>query len=440
MLPPSTLVHQLPGLINAHVHGTYGPQYRGVKASAPFDLAGVDLMARETHEPLPGEFFACALVTGYENLRAGNTAIIDHYYGPLTRAHIRAVATAYEQIGIRAWVLVELTDLPWLFYTREAYPRFSRSVPLSALPDDLRALVEAQPSAGVNDVGDVIKLIQEWQGERVRIGLALGNPLWCSDDLMREVAAAAADLAVPLTTHVEESALQREVSLAQWGLTAVERLHRSGALSKRTVLSHAVHIGPTDVELVAKRRASISHNPLSNLKLQVGIAPVGDWIRNNVNVCLGSDGQSSGDSQNLFSVMKVTAGLADLNGLRAQVERPEETVLAMATENAALFWPDDDLSQDLIEFSEPLGPNAHVWDEPAAYIAEVYVDGAPRLASAREVLASTAATDIVVELRKIAVAEPQLERAKRLTETLRDFLVGESDQQVEAGVRSVMSM
>jgi guanine deaminase len=433
-------VHQLPGLINAHAHGTYGPQYRGVKASAPFDLSGVDLMARETHEPRPEEFFACALVTGFENLRAGNTAIIDHYYGPLTREHIHAVAAAYEQIGIRAWVLVELTDLPWLFYTREAYPGFSRSVPMSSLPEDLRSLIEAQPVGGVADVGKVVDVIRQWRGERVKIGLALGNQLWCSDGLMQEVAAAAADLAVPVTTHVEESALQREVSLAQWGLSGIERLHGCGALSQRTVLSHAVHIGPNDVELVAENRASISHNPLSNLKLQVGIAPVGDWIDNGVNVCLGSDGQSSGDAQNLFTVMKVTAGLADLNGLRARVESPEETVLAMATKHAADFWPDDDLSEDLVEFSEALGPNAHVWDEPAAYIEEVYVDGVPRLASARELLISTAANDIVLELRKAAVAEPQLERAERLTDILKELLLGENDQSAEAGVRSVMGM
>jgi cytosine/adenosine deaminase-related metal-dependent hydrolase len=440
MPPPSALVQHLPGLINAHAHGTYGPQYRGLKASAPFDLSGVDLMARETHEPLPEEFFACALVTGFENLRAGNTAIVDHYYGPLTRGHIHAVASAYEQVGIRAWVLVELTDLPWLFYTQEAYPGFSRSVPLARLPKELRVLIEAQPRAGVPDISEVVGLIRDWRSDLVRIGLALGNPLWCSDDLIRAVARAASELGVPLTTHVEESALQREVSLAQWGLSGVERLHQCGALSELTVLSHAVHIGAEDVQLLAESHASISHNPLSNLKLQVGIAQIGDWIRNGVNVCLGSDGQSSGDSQNLFTVMKVTAALADLNGLRSAVESPEETVLAMATDHATPLWPNEKLSNDFIEFAEPLGPNAHVWDEPAAFISEVYVDGTPRLASAHDLLAATGANEVVLELRRSAVAEPQRERAERLTETLRRLLAGSPDQTAKADVRPVISM
>ncbi|HXV33602.1 MAG TPA: amidohydrolase family protein [Gaiellaceae bacterium] len=440
MLSPSKLVQELPGLINAHAHGTYGPQYRGVKASAPFDLSGVNLMARETHEPRPEEFFACALVTGYENLRFGTTALLDHYYGPLTHTHVHAVAEAYERVGIRAWVLVELTDLPWLLYPSESYPRFPGSVPAETLPDDLRALVETQPTASLDDVETVADIIGVWSGHRVRIGLALGNPLWCSDELIRRVATAAQELGVLLTTHVEESALQREVSLAEWGLSGVERLWHAGALSRQMILSHAVHISADDMRLLAESGATISHNPLSNLKLQTGMAPVGDWVRAGVNVCLGCDGQSSGDSQNLFSVMKTAAALADLNGLRSAVPSPEEAVLEMATANAAHLWPADNLAGDVVEFTESLGPYAHAWDEPAAYIREVVVEGAPRLAAARELVEETRANELVLGLREAAVATAQVERAERLTSELRQILDGRSNGATRAGPGSVIGM
>jgi cytosine/adenosine deaminase-related metal-dependent hydrolase len=424
MASRSTLVQHLPGLVNAHAHGTYGPQYRGVKSSAPFDEAGVNLMARETHAPRPDEFHACALVTGCENLRAGNTAIIDHYYGPLTREHVYAVAGAYEQVGIRAWVLVEFSDLPWLLYTREAYPGFARAVPKSRLPLELQDLIKSQPAGRASDVENVVGLIAAWSGRHARIGLALGNPLWCSDELIRAVAAAARRLDVPLTTHVEESALQREVSLAEWGLSGVERMRRCGALGDRTVISHAVHIDESDVSVLAETRTSIAHNPVSNLKLQVGVAQVGEWVRNGVNVCLGSDGQASGDSQNLFTVMKFTAALADLNGLRAAVADPEATVLAMATTNASRYWGDQARSRDVVEFTEPLGPTAHAWDDPAGYIGEVYVDGELRLARCRELLETTRANDVVIKLRRTATAARQVARAERLTELVRPFVSG----------------
>ena len=422
MLSPSTLVRRLPGLTNAHIHGAYGPQYRGIKGSCPFELSGVNLMAREVNPPSPSEFFACALVTGLENLRSGNTGIIDHYYGPLTREHVYAVATAYQEIGIRAWVLLEFTDLPWLYYTKEAYPGFSNAIPLADLTDEIRSLISRQLYATSSDLAQTVDLIRGWSGDRVKLGLALGNPLWCTEGLIADVAAAAGELDVLITTHVDESPLQRQVSLEQWGLTGVERMEKCGALSDRTIISHAVQIDDRDIRILADRGVSISHNPVSNLKLQVGIAQVGAWIRGDVNVCLGSDGQSSGDSQNLFTAMKFAASLADLNGLRSLAESPETLVLKMATRNAARFWGDDDVSRDYIEFTEPLGAHAHVWDDPVPYIAEVYVDGGARLAHARDIVASKGANDIVLDLRAQSVAPSQVERADRLTAALTPLL------------------
>jgi len=422
VLSQTTLVRTLPGLTNAHIHGTYGPQFRGIKESRRFDVGGVNLMAREEHPPTPDEFRACALVTALENLRTGTTALIDHYYGPLTTQHVHAVAGAYEEMGIRAWVLLEFTDLPWMCYTREAYPGFSGAVPLADLPDELADLLAQQPSAGVSDLETATELIRGWSGERVRLGLALGNPVWCTDELIGAVGARAKELDVLLTTHVDESPLQRRISLEQWGLTAVERMERAGALSPRTVVSHAVQIDDADVGILARNGVTISHNPISNLKLQVGMAHVGDWVRGNVNVCLGSDGQSSGDCQNLFTVMKFVAALADLNGLRELDASPEELALEMAARNADRLWQDVDRSRDYVEFSEPLGPYAHAWDEPAQYVSEVYVGGTPTLARARELVASTGATDVVLGLREQSVAPAQVERADRLTAALAPYL------------------
>jgi len=412
----------LPGLTNAHVHGAYGPQYRGVKESRPFELGAINLMAREMRPPTPEEFHACALVTGLENLEAGTTGLIDHYYGPLTAEYVYAVANAYEELGLRAWVLLEFTDLPWLCYTREAYPGFSNAIPEAALAPELRSLIAGQPRAGSADVHSAIALIRGWSGKRVKLGLALGNPTWCTDGLIADVAAAADELGVLLTTHVNESALQRRVSLEQWNLTAVERMQQAGALSARTVVSHAIAISDSDIRLLAAHGTTISYSPISNLKLHGGFAQVGDWIRGDVNVCLGSCGQSSGDAQNLFTVMKFAAALADVNGLRGLDAAPEELVLAMAVENAARLWWEEDRSGDFVEFSEPLGPYAHVWDEPAHFIEEVYIDGIPSLERARELVAGSGAGAIILDLRAQVVAAAQIARADRLTALAAPFL------------------
>jgi 5-methylthioadenosine/S-adenosylhomocysteine deaminase len=411
-------VSHLPGLTNAHLHGTYGAQHRGIRASNSFELGSVNLMARETHPPSPTELYACALVTGLENLEAGTTGVIDHYYGPLTEDHVFAVAHAYDRLGIRAWVLLEFTDLPWLCYTRESYPNVSDAVPRDRLPEEIQSLIDTQPSAGPDDLAKAVSLIRTWSGDRVRLGLALGNPVWCTDQLIGDVARVATDLDVLLTTHVDESPLQRRISLEQWGITSVERLKRAGALSRRTVISHAAQVDADDIRTVADHNTTISHNPISNLKLRVGLAPVGDWLRGNVNVCLGCDS----DAQNLFTVIKFVAALADLSGLREVTDTPEEMALLMASTNAWPLWRTSDVEADYMVFSEPLGPYAYAWDDPAKYITEVFIDESPALERARQAVADAGARDIVLSLRAEAVADTQIARAARLTNMMRRFV------------------
>jgi hypothetical protein len=59
-----------------------------------------------------------------------------------------------------------------------------------------------------------------------------------------------------------------------------------------------------------------------------------------------------------------------------------------------------------MEFSEPIGPYGYVWDDPAVKIAEVYVDGKPRLAKARRfVLDSGAITTIDTMMRRLVTPE-----------------------------------
>ena len=72
------------------------------------------------------EQIACALACGLENLSAGNAAIIDHLYSPITEENVYGVAQAYESLGIRAWVFPNIDNLPVGIYTRRFYPNTPR--------------------------------------------------------------------------------------------------------------------------------------------------------------------------------------------------------------------------------------------------------------------------------------------------------------------------
>jgi cytosine/adenosine deaminase-related metal-dependent hydrolase len=405
----------MPALVNSHTHSPFGPQFNGVIRSQSFEAYVVDMNLRYFQSETPEETYALALYTGYENLTAGNTAIIDQCFVPLNPDHFYAVTRAYEELGLQAWVFSELGDLPMSFYTKEAYSHVKGAITLEELPEELRKL--CAPSDTYQDQLDSLEnLLNGWHGKRVRIGIGLSNPVWCSDGLLSGAADLAKSLDIPINFHAEESPIQRLAHQEQWGMSGIERAAKYGLLGERTLVTHAVQVDKQDIQLMADSGCSMSHNPTSNLKLRNGIAPIGKMIEAGIRVCLGSDGHSSGDSQSLFPGMKMAVALADLNGLDKLTPSPEETVLNMARENGRQLWFDDDFSQDYIQFSSPIGAWGHVWDNPAPKIEEVFIAGKPRLAVARELIRDRDVDAFVWSLMKNLTA-PELEsRARELTE------------------------
>lgn len=57
-----------------------------------------------------------------------------------------------------------------------------------------------------------------------------------------------------------------------------------GLLRSNTVLAHAVHLEAAEVELIAQRRAGISHCPTSNFNLSSGVAPIGVYLDRGIKV------------------------------------------------------------------------------------------------------------------------------------------------------------
>ncbi len=406
----------LPTFVNAHTHSAVA-QYKGLTRSRPFEAWFVERAARQAKPPTPEELAACALVTGLENLAAGNSGIIDHVNAPQTKEHIYAIAEAYEVLGLRAWVLVDATDLPRLCYTREAYPRYSKAIATESLPVEMQPLV-AFPRPWDQQLRDIREIIQGWNGTRVKLGLALSSPTWCSDGLLEGGAAMAKELGVPLAVHADESPVQREVCLAQWDMTGIQRLAHFGVLSPRTIVAHVVQADDDDVKLLAQHGASVAHNPLSNLKLQNGIAPVGKMRRAGVNVCLGTDGASSGDDQSLFPVIRVAAALARLNGIADLGGIVEDHVLHMASSHGHRLWWEGNPSADQMRLSSPVGPYAAVWTDLSHQIDEMLVEGEPVLKRARDVAAKRNAAATVSRLMAEAMAPESLARVETFVDAV----------------------
>ena len=100
------------------------------------------------------------------------------------------------------------------------------------------------------------------------------------------------------------------------------------------VLAHCVKVKPEEMNKLKELDISVSHCPISNLKLGCGISKINEFIKNGINVSLGTDGQGSGNNLNMFSVMAYTALLQ--KGINENAKLlPAYEVIKMATINGA---------------------------------------------------------------------------------------------------------
>jgi guanine deaminase len=128
---------------------------------------------------------------------------------------------------------------------------------------------------------------------------------------------------------VDETAEQARFARETYGRSSVRRLADLGVLGPHVSCAHGVWLDAEDIALLAAAGARVVHNPVANLRLGSGRAPVAALRRAGVVVALGTDGAASNDSLDLLESAK-TALLLSRLGPREEWLGPRD-VLEMAT-------------------------------------------------------------------------------------------------------------
>jgi 5-methylthioadenosine/S-adenosylhomocysteine deaminase len=135
--------------------------------------------------------------------------------------------------------------------------------------------------------------------------------------------------------HIAESRAVLSMVRQQHGVDGVIHwLDRIGALQGPSIAAHSVHIDEQEIRLMAERDVAIVHNPVSNLFLGDGIAPIVEAEAAGVTVALGTDGAASNNSQDMFEVAKVAALLQRGHHLDGRL-MPPRSAIRLATSNAS---------------------------------------------------------------------------------------------------------
>lgn len=126
-----------------------------------------------------------------------------------------------------------------------------------------------------------------------------------SDGTLNRVQRLADELELPVTMHINESAMEN-----QGAERVLARLERLGLLSPLLTAIHMVHVTEDDLERAATGGIHIAHCPQSNLKLGNGVARVSAFRAHGLNVTLGTDGAGSNNDLSILDEMRTAALLA----------------------------------------------------------------------------------------------------------------------------------
>ena len=193
---------------------------------------------------------------------------------------------------------------------------------------------------GIENPNDAIAVVEQfavkWRSRSplIRPSVFCHSPYTCSAKTLAAAKRVADDYGLLFQIHVAETLAECESIREQHQTTPIGYLDRLGLIGPNCLLVHCVWIDDTDIAMIAKGKAMVSHNAESNMKLAAGVAPLARLQAAGVTVGIGTDGCASNNNLDLFQTMDITAKLHKVHIMDPTVA-DARTVLQMATRDGA---------------------------------------------------------------------------------------------------------
>ncbi|PKO04292.1 MAG: amidohydrolase [Chloroflexi bacterium HGW-Chloroflexi-3] len=303
----------LPGFINTHCH-LFQTFMRGLGK----DLTFIKWMNNSVRLMMPNldeeAIYLAAMVGCMESIKSGNTTLVDFMYAHVKPHYADYVLKAFDDCGIRGVLARGMTDVDRLPGSPVKPASYATAADSLAEVDRSRAMYKDHP----------------------RINFALApSVIWgMTTDGLIEIAAYAGKNDMVVTMHILETVDDDQFSLEKYGKTTMRALEDVGILDTDFLGVHAIRVSEDDLSLFKKYRTRISYNPLANMILGSGVAPIVEFTKHEIKVSLGTDGAASNDSQNLIEVMKAGALLQKVHNHDSAALSAWE-IFSMATDQGA---------------------------------------------------------------------------------------------------------
>ncbi|MGV8885620.1 MAG: amidohydrolase [Microbacteriaceae bacterium] len=293
----------MPGLVNAHTHSAMTP-LRGLSDNKDLSSWLSDMQRFELRMTEDDLRWALRLAM-IEMLQSGTTTFADMFL----------------------WNATLIGDVV------DAGMRINASPAVSGY--DVVGFPAAASTNGRGHLEVTERLGSDYAGDpQVRISFGPHAIYTCSPEMLRDVSTRAARTGLGIHIHLSEDAHEVERSIAQNGVTPIAHAAAHGIFDQPAHVAHATKATDADIAILASSGASVSHNPVSNLKLGSGVAPIPAMLEAGVRLSLGTDGVASNNTLDMFEEIKVGTIVQRGFHANAQVTRADDYV-RMATVGGA---------------------------------------------------------------------------------------------------------
>lgn len=232
-------------------------------------------------------------LTADESLLEWLKKYIWKWEGELTKERAKSCAEVSYLQMIRCGV-TSFSDYTSVHHTEEAF-KTAKKFGMRALIG--KTIMDKNSPAGLEESTDKClketkALLKKWHGKNKGLLNYAVTPRFCitsSDELLRECKKICNKYKVLFRTHTEENKEEVRWEKKTYGKSSIQHLDKMGLLNEKTLLTHCVWTSKKDIDLIAKKKASIAHCPGSNMLLASGTPDIPYMLKKRVNVCLGTD-------------------------------------------------------------------------------------------------------------------------------------------------------
>lgn len=281
----------VPGAVNAHNH-SFQSLLRGIAADRPFLEWRDESLYKYSPKMRLADIYTGALFSFCEMMKCGVTTVCDFFY--LHNEGVagdEAVVQAARDAGIR--LVIARTMYDW----------------------------NGAPAGYVESVADAVEnteqLMQKYPGGMVKVIPAPHSLHAASPAMVQAGHALAQKYHTPFHIHVAEEPFEVRQVKEKYGLTPLRYLKQLGVVDAHMAIVHGVWLDEAEIALLGKAGGQLIYCPSSNMFLADGVTNIPSFLKQGVNIALGSDGACGNNRNSVYEEMRMVSILQKVHTLDA---------------------------------------------------------------------------------------------------------------------------